>query len=414
MEVMPGYKHTEVGVIPEEWDVKRFSDATFLITCGLAATPKYVNEASGKPFLSAQNVNSGKVVYHNYRFISYQLFDQITKHNKPQKGDLLYTRVGAGIGEAGVIEDNFEFGIYVSLTLIKTNERILHNYYLLHLLNSPRYKFLAKNGQFAGGGVQNLNVQIVRDFLLVLPPTPEQHAIASALSDIDALLAKLDQLIAKKRDIKLGTMQQLLTGRSRLPWFSGEWSFKQLGEIGEALIGLTYSPNNVKSDGLLVLRSSNVFEGRLRFEDNVYVDISVPEKIIVRYGDILICVRNGSRELIGKCALINEKSQGMTFGAFMAVFRTPFHSFVFHQFQSDQIKRQINEHLGATINQITNKSLNSFLIPFPEDDDERIAIAKVLSDMDAEITALEARRDKTRDLKLGMMQELLTGRIRLQ
>ena len=163
----------------------------------------------------------------------------------------------------------------------------------------------------------------------------------------------------------------------------------------------------------MVLRSSNVFEGHLRFDDNVYVDIDVSEKIIVRNGDILICVRNGSRDLIGKCALIDEKSQGMTFGAFMAVFRTPFYAFLFHQFKSGMIKRQIHEHLGATINQITNKSLNSFSIRFPEDEKERTAIATILSDMDAEITALETRRDKTRDLKQGMMQELLTGRIRL-
>lgn len=87
----------------------------------------------------------------NINLFQKELFEQITKHNKPEKGDLLYTRVGAGIGEAGVIEDNYEFGIYVSLTLIKVDEKQLNNYYLLHLLNSPKYKFLAKNGQFAGG-----------------------------------------------------------------------------------------------------------------------------------------------------------------------------------------------------------------------------------------------------------------------
>jgi type I restriction enzyme S subunit len=141
--------------------------------------------------------------------------------------------------------------------------------------------------------------------------------------------------------------------------------------------------------------------------------MDVPAAIIVRKGDILICVRNGSRDLIGKCALINEEAQGMTFGAFMAVFRTPFYNFVYHQFQSDLIKRQINEHLGATINQITNKSLNSFQIPFPMDEEERTAIAVILSGMDVEITTLEAKLGKARELKLGMMQDLLTGKVRL-
>jgi len=186
-----------------------------------------------------------------------------------------------------------------------------------------------------------------------------------------------------------------------------------MGEIGESLIGLTYKPIDIKSDGVLVLRSSNILEGALCFEDNVFVKTEIPEKIMVRNGDILICVRNGSRDLIGKCAKIDQKVQNMTFGAFMAVFRTPFHNFVFHQFQSDTIKSQIHEHLGATINQITNKSLNSFQIQFPTDKSEQTAIATILNDMDDEIVALEAKLTKARQLKQSMMHELLTGRIRL-
>ena len=135
MVVRKGFRQTDIGVIPKDWEVKKFIEVTKVITCGLAATPKYVDESLGKPFLSAQNVQKGKVTYEKHKFIPKELFDQITKHNKPERGDLLYTRVGAGIGEAGVIEDDYEFGIYVSLTLIKVNEKHLQNYYLLHLLN---------------------------------------------------------------------------------------------------------------------------------------------------------------------------------------------------------------------------------------------------------------------------------------
>jgi type I restriction enzyme S subunit len=192
-----------------------------------------------------------------------------------------------------------------------------------------------------------------------------------------------------------------------------EWSVKNLGAIGEPLIGLTYKPSNVKSDGLLVLRSSNIVNGTLRFDDNVFVDMEVPKKIIARKGDILICVRNGSRDLIGKCAKIDDRAQRMTFGAFMAVFRTPFHDFVYYQFQSEVIQRQIHEHLGATINQITNKSLKSFRIPFPEDDGEQRAIVGALGDVDALICALEKLIAKKRDLKRAATQQLLTGKTRL-
>jgi len=126
----------------------------------------------------------------------------------------------------------------------------------------------------------------------------------------------------------------------------------------------------------------------------------------------LICVRNGSRQLIGKNAIINKDSEGLTFGAFMSVYRTKFYKYIFHAFQSNGIKRQIHENIGATINQITNNNLNSFQISLPPLPEQK-AIAQILSDMDAEIAALEKKRDKYKAIKQGMMQELLTGKTRL-
>lgn len=201
--------------------------------------------------------------------------------------------------------------------------------------------------------------------------------------------------------------------QSDLGMIPADWCIRRLGEIGDCLIGLTYSPANVRPDGILVLRSSNVENGGLVFEDNVFVDVDVPDKIMVRQDDLLICVRNGSRPLIGKCALIDHRALGMTFGAFMSVFRSPHNRYIFYQFQSDVVKRQINEHLGATINQITNKSLNSFRIAIPEDEEEQRAIAAALSDVDALNTSLNTLIAKKRDMKLAAMQELLTGKRRL-
>jgi len=192
-----------------------------------------------------------------------------------------------------------------------------------------------------------------------------------------------------------------------------DWTTSALGEIGHSLIGLTYRPEQVRDHGTLVLRSSNIQEGTLCFDDNVYVDADIPERIMVRPGDILICVRNGSRDLIGKTALLDERTVGMTFGAFMAVFRSAAGPFVSYLFQSDILKRQINEHLGATINQITNKSLNSFRIPLPPTDVEQHAIAAALSDVDALLGGLDRLIAKKRDLKQAAMQQLLTGQTRL-
>ena len=191
------------------------------------------------------------------------------------------------------------------------------------------------------------------------------------------------------------------------------WNVKRLGELGEALIGLTYKPSDVRKHGMLVLRSSNIQNDVLAFDDNVFVDTDIPERIKVRSGDVLVCVRNGSRNLIGKATLLDERTVGMTFGAFMAVYRSPIGKLTSYLFQSEILKRQINEHLGATINQITNKSLNSFRVPVSPFDHERRAIATALSDVDALLGGLARLIAKKRDLKQAAMQQLLTGQPRL-
>lgn len=192
-----------------------------------------------------------------------------------------------------------------------------------------------------------------------------------------------------------------------------DWDAVPLGELGEALIGLTYTPSDVSNDGTLVLRSSNIQNDALAFTDNVFVACPIPEKIMVRPGDVLICVRNGSADLIGKTVLLDDRVIGMTFGAFMAVFRSEIGPLVNYCFQSPILKRQINEHLGATINQITNKSLNSFKISLPRNRDEQRAIAEALSDVDAAIDAMTRLLAKKRDLRTSAMQRLLTGETRL-
>lgn len=201
--------------------------------------------------------------------------------------------------------------------------------------------------------------------------------------------------------------------RSDVGVIPDDWDAKPLGEIGDSLIGLTYRPSEVRKYGTLVLRSSNVQNGTLCFDDNVFVDADIPDRIMVRPGDILVCVRNGSRDLIGKSALIDERAVGMTFGAFMGVFRSEYGQFLRHVFQSGIFKKQINEPLGATINQITNKSLNSFKVPLPPTDEERTEIARALSDVDALLASLDQVIAKKRDLKQATMQQLLTGKARL-
>lgn len=193
-----------------------------------------------------------------------------------------------------------------------------------------------------------------------------------------------------------------------------DWEVKRLGNIGETIIGLTYSPNDVVDFGKLVLRSSNIQNNKLAYDDNVYVSKTVNDKLILRDNDILICVRNGSRDLIGKSAIIKGKAVGETFGAFMSIFRTEQSpSLIFYLIISDLIQKQINNSLGATINQITNKTLNDFLIPLSANFEEQTTIANTLTDIDQLINSLEKLLIKKRSIKQGAMQELLSGKKRL-
>lgn len=266
----------------------------------------------------------------------------------------------------------------------------------------------------AKSSVDSVRREMIADMEILFPKDgSEQQAIAAALSDADGVVAGLERVIAKKRLIKQGAMQDLLTARRRLPGFSGEWEAKRLAELGDVKTGLTYKPENVKPFGTLVLRSSNIQNDRLAFDNNVFVDVAVSDEATVKAGDLLICVRNGSRQLIGKTAMIDKRADGMAFGAFMSAFRSEVNDYLLWCFQSSVVQDQIAENLGATINQITNKTMKEIEIPLPKDGTERQAISAVLSDMDAEIQTLESRLSKARAVKEGMMQNLLTGRVRL-
>src|SRR5690554_7116995 len=191
------------------------------------------------------------------------------------------------------------------------------------------------------------------------------------------------------------------------------WTLIKLKDIGKCITGLTYSPKNVVNDGLLVLRSSNIQDSKLSFNDNVYVDIEVDKKSKTQFGDILLCVRNGSKNLIGKSAFIYKENEQLAHGAFMSLFRsneTP--DYTFQLFQSSQFFRQVNQNLGATINSINSGNLYQFKFPYPPFK-EREKIAKILSTWDKAISTTERLIDNSKQQKKALMQQLLTGKKRL-
>src|SRR5258706_7543317 len=185
------------------------------------------------------------------------------------------------------------------------------------------------------------------------------------------------------------------------------WSIKRLGELGRSMGGLTYSPDDViDSGGTLVLRSSNILYGEIVYGNDVFVRGPVSENVRVKQGDILVCARNGSRSLICKSALVDADSAGHAFGAFMAVYRSPDYAYIFQLFQTSNFKRQVDRHLGATINQVTAKSLASFRFPIPPQH-EQSALVGILTCWDRQVIALRRLIKLKRRLKRGLMQQIL-------
>ena len=198
-----------------------------------------------------------------------------------------------------------------------------------------------------------------------------------------------------------------------LGWLPLDWEVKKLGELGKVVSGLTYDPSQINGEGVLVLRSSNIKNRRLEFSDNVFVKVSEGEYNPVQQGDILICVRNGSRDLIGKNALITDKAKGLAFGAFMAIFRSDCNPFLYHVFDTDIYLKEIHKNLGATINSINGSDFKLFKVPFPPKK-ERERITAILSSFDEAITTTQKLYEHLKQRNKGLMQQLLSGKKRLK
>jgi type I restriction enzyme S subunit len=227
---------------------------------------------------------------------------------------------------------------------------------------------------------------------LPVPPLLQQRSIADYL---DRETARIDALItAKERQLRLlpEKRRTLITRAvtrgldsgvpfrdSGIPWLGeipAHWEVKRLKYVGHSIIGLTYNPADTVNNGqgLLVLRASNVRDQRIVFDDNVYVLMDVPTDLITRVGDILICSRSGSRALIGKSAQIDETSAGLTFGAFMTLFRSPYNDYLFFVLNSPLFDYQAGAFSTSTINQLTIETLKSFEVPIPPPEEQKTIV----------------------------------------
>ena len=257
------------------------------------------------------------------------------------------------------------------------------------------------------------DVGSIKAYSTLYPSKAEQQKIADCLSSLDEVIAAQGRKVEALKTHKKGLMQQFFPRegetqpRLRLPEFqdAGEWKETRLGKLGKLVSGLTYSPDDVREVGLLVLRSSNVQNSEITLDDCVYVDPSIKGANLSQPEDILICVRNGSKALIGKCALIPQGMPLCTHGAFMTVFRAETPSFVFQLFQSDRYQKQVAGDLGATINSINGSQFlkYEFMAPKPA---EQKRIADFLTSHDGLITVATQELNTLKTHKKGLMQQL--------
>ena len=280
-------------------------------------------------------------------------------------------------------------------------------YYLLQ-----RFDFASFSGK---SGVPGVNRNDLHVEPVTLPTNlPEQRAIATALSDVDELLGGLDRLIAKKRDLKQAAMQQLLTGQIRLPGFHGEWEVKRLEDAVDTDLE-TLGPDTRDDFAFTYIALEDVERGILRsHSEQVFAKAPSRARRKLRPSDILVST---VRPNLQSHLLFRGYDGDWVCSTGFCVVRcreaNAHPSFVFSQMFTDGVTRQIDALLtGSNYPAINSGDVRSLTIPFPNLD-EQTAIATVFSDMDADLAALEARRDKTRDLKQAMMQELLTGKTRL-
>nr|WP_290443619.1 restriction endonuclease subunit S [Sporolactobacillus kofuensis] len=300
------------------------------------------------------------------------------------------------------------------------------------------YYYLKSNLAFevlkgnAKSTVDSLRRPMLANFLVSLPSFNEQESIIRFLDDktseIDSLIAakkKLIDLLEEQRQaiiteaVTKGLDPNVKMKDSGVEWI-GEipehWNLLRIKYLGDAILGLTYSPSDVvsKNEGKLVLRSSNIRNGKIDYNDTVYVNCAVPPKLITKEHDILICSRNGSRELIGKCALIDRNSQDQTFGAFTTVFRSEINEFLFYIFQSQLFKSQIGSYLTSTINQLTISKLRNFPVAIPNDL-ERKKITNFLQkkalEFDSIIKNEKNAIDNLKEYRQSLIYEAVTGKI---
>ena len=407
-------------MLPEGWETSTVGAHTEVLTGFAFKSEDYISSVDGMKLLRGDNVGQGRLRWRDVKRYPQSQAANLARYEL-QAGDFVIamdrTWIPAGVKISEVRPHDLPCLLVQRVARLRTKPSLRQDL-LRQFFAGHRFEQFVKGVQ-TETAVPHISPNDVKSFEIALPPLPEQRKIAEILSTWDAAIGVQERLIANAKRQKKALMQTLLpTGaqppKKRLPGFSGDWREIKLRELGRCYNGVTYAPADViDGDGLLILRSSNVQNGRLDFADKVFVKPNVKTSCLTREGDILICVRNGSRNLIGKTARITSDATGHAHGAFMSLFRSTEPDFAYHLFKSHAYEQQVKRNLGATINSINTSDLHDFRFMVPPKP-ERARIAEILSANDCEIEQHEKLLLGICLQKSALMQQLLTGKRRVR
>ncbi len=428
--IMKDSKIDWIGEIPENWDISRIKyDATFYNGDRSEEYPSgndILDE--GIPFINSENIHDTFLDVSSCKCITNEKYKRLGGA-KLKINDIVFCLRGS-VGNCSINKSINEGTVASSLVAIRANN--INPDFLNYYLNSDSTVFqtsLFQNGSCAA----NLSAEKVSNYYICTPISKEQKAIADFLDEkcekIDKVIGGIEEQIQVLKDYKKSLITETVTKGldknvpmkdSGIDWIGQipqDWDIKRLKYIGNARNGLTYEPEDmVDEDGILVLRSSNIQDNKLSFDDNVYVKMLIPKQLIVKENDLLICSRNGSRNLIGKCALIDKNTVGNSYGAFMCVFRSEYNRFIRYVLLSDIFNYYLSNFLTATINQLTNMQLGNIKAPIPP-----IKVMKYIADyldkecekIDKTISDKKEQLETIKEYKKSLIYEYVTGKKRV-
>lgn len=420
-----GYKQTELGLLPEDWDCLKVPNTTLSSSNSIKIGP--FGSALKKEYLTKHGykVYGQENVYEKDmsigdRYLGPDRFKEL-KSCEITSGDFLVSMMGT-VGKCMIVPKRIEAGIMDShLLRIKFNTSIIDPCLVGQLFETKIV--LNQIKQLSVGGImEGLSSKIIKSIYLPLPRKKlEQTAIATVLSDTDALIENLEKLIDKKRYIKQGTMQQLLTGKKRLPGFNGEWEVKKLGEICHYQNGTSLEKFFNNENGLKVISIGNYSPSGKFVVTDTFIDRlfeRAVKKYILNKNELTMILNDKTSvgTIIGRVLLIEEDNMYVFNQRTMRLKpeKNILPKFLYQKINNDEIHNKLVSLAkpGTQIYVNTNDVVDLEIL-IPKTIEEQTAITTVLTDMDEEIENLEHKRDKYVMIKQGMMQQLLTGKIRI-